>query len=93
MIGDSAIGLPQKNGRFLAIAVGVGCRGSGPYRGSHHRGSHPFWTESSTRDCSGITGTAGFHGGAGTYLQGVLHFFIACSAAAFTMRQTAGWIS
>jgi hypothetical protein len=82
MTGDSA-GLPLgpsgKRNALLAIAVGGGIAGTLDLL----QACILFGWRIPLVIAAGLLGLEAFHGGAGTYVLGVvLHFFIACSAAA-----------
>jgi hypothetical protein len=79
MTGDSAPGASGKRNAFLAIAVGGGIAGALDLA----QACILFGWKVPLAIAAGLLGPQAFHGGAGTYVLGVLlHFFIACSAAA-----------
>jgi hypothetical protein len=78
MTGDAATVLPEKNSPFLAIAVGGLTAGALDLS----QALILFGRKVPLAIAAGLLGRQAFHGGAGTYLLGiVLHFVIACSAA------------
>src|SRR6267143_1481943 len=79
MMVDSAPGASGKSSAFLAIAVGGGIAGTLDLL----QASILFGWNIPLAIAGGLLGRQAFQGGAGTYVLGVLlHFFIACSAAA-----------
>jgi hypothetical protein len=79
MTGDSAAGPSGKGNALLAIAVGGGIAGTLDLIQAFIL----FGRRVPLVIAAGLLGREAFHGGAGTYVLGVvLHFFIACSAAA-----------
>ncbi len=79
MIGDSAPGQSGKSSALLAIAVGGGIAGVLDLT----QACILFGAKIPLVIAAGLLGRQAFHGGVGTYVLGVLlHFFIACSAAA-----------
>ena len=79
MIGDSAPGASRNSNALLAIAVGGGIAGTLDLL----QACILFGWDIPLVIAGGLLGTDAFQGGAGTYVLGVLlHFFIACSAAA-----------
>ena len=79
MMGDSATGASRKSNALLAIAVGGGIAGTLDLL----QACILFGWDIPLVIAGGLLGRDAFHGGAGTYVLGVLlHFFIACSAAA-----------
>jgi len=79
MTGDSAPGASGKGRAFLAIAVGGGMAGTLDLL----QACVLFGWDIPLVIAGGLLGRQAFQGGAGTYVLGVvLHFFIACSAAA-----------
>ena len=79
MIEDSAAGPSGKRNALLAIAVGGGIAGTLDLL----QACILFGWDIPLVIAGGLLGREAFHGGAGTYVLGVvLHFFIACSAAA-----------
>ena len=79
MTGDSAPGASGKRNALLAIAVGGGSAGALDLA----QACILFGWKVPLAIAAGLLGPQAFHGGAGTYVLGVLlHFFIACSAAA-----------
>jgi hypothetical protein len=79
MMGDSAPGASRKSNALLAIAVGGGIAGTLDLL----QACILFGWDIPLVIAGGLVGTDAFQGGAGTYVLGVLlHFFIACSAAA-----------
>ncbi len=79
MTGDSALGPSGKRSALLAIAVGGGIAGVLDLL----QACILFGWDIPLVIAGGLLGREAFHGGAGTYILGVLlHFFIACSAAA-----------
>ena len=79
MTGDSAPGSSGKRSALLAIAVGGGIAGALDLT----QACVLFGWDIPLAIAGGLLGREAFHGGAGTYVLGVLlHFFIACSAAA-----------
>ena len=79
MIGDSAPGPSGKRNALLAIAVGGGIAGTLDLL----QACILFGWDIPLVIAGGLLGRDAFHGGAGTYVLGVLlHFFIACTAAA-----------
>src|SRR5216683_1466422 len=79
MIGDSAPRPLGKRNALLAIAVGGGIAGSLDLL----QACILFGWNIPLVIAGGLLGREAFHGGVGTYVLGVLlHFFIACSAAA-----------
>lgn len=79
MIGNSGPGVTEKNNAFLAIAVGGLVAGTLDLL----QACILFGWDIPLAIAGGLLGRQAFHGGAGTYVLGVvLHFFIACSAAA-----------
>jgi len=79
MMGDSAPGASRNSNALLAIAVGGGIAGTLDLL----QACILFGWDIPLVIAGGLVGTDAFQGGAGTYVLGVLlHFFIACSAAA-----------
>ncbi len=79
MIGDSGVEPLRKRSAFLAIAVGGGIAGALDLT----QACILFGWDIPLAIAGGLLGRQAFHGGVGTYVLGVLlHFFIACSAAA-----------
>jgi hypothetical protein len=79
MTGDAAPGPSEKRNALLAIAVGGGIAGTLDLI----QALILFGRRVPLVIAGGLLGRDAFHGGAGTYVLGVvLHFFIACSAAA-----------
>jgi hypothetical protein len=79
MIGDSAPRRLGKRNALLAIAVGGGIAGTLDLL----QACILFGWKIPLVIAGGLLGRQSFHGGVGTYVLGVLlHFFIACSAAA-----------
>jgi hypothetical protein len=79
MIGDSAPRRLGKRNALLAIAVGGGIAGTLDLL----QACILFGWKIPLAIAGGLLGRQSFHGGVGTYVLGVLlHFFIACSAAA-----------
>ena len=79
MSADSAAGLLGKRNALLAIAVGGGIAGTLDFL----QACLLFGWDIPLAIAAGLLGREAFHGGVGTYVLGVvLHFFIACSAAA-----------
>jgi hypothetical protein len=79
MMGDSASGSSRKRNALLAIAVGGGIAGTIDLL----QACILFGWDIPLAIAGGLLGREAFQGGAGTYVLGVvLHFFIACSAAA-----------
>src|SRR6267154_2714292 len=79
MTGDSRPWLLGKRNALLAIAVGGGVAGTLDLL----QASILFGWRIPLAVAGGLLGRQAFQGGAGTYVLGVLlHFFIACSAAA-----------
>jgi hypothetical protein len=79
MTGDSAPGASGKGNALLAIAVGGGIAGALDLA----QACILFGWKVPLAIAAGLLGRQAFGGGAGTYVLGVLlHFFIACSAAA-----------
>jgi hypothetical protein len=79
MMGDSAPGPSGKRNALLAIAVGGGIAGTLDLL----QACILFGWDIPLVIAGGLLGRDAFHGGTGTYVLGVLlHFFIACSAAA-----------
>ena len=79
MSGDSAAGPLEKRNALLAIAVGGGVAGALDLV----QACILFGWDIPLAIAAGLLGRQAFQGGAGTYVLGVLlHFFIACSAAA-----------
>jgi Na+/alanine symporter len=79
MIGDSAPGQLGKSNALLAIAVGGGIAGTLDLL----QACILFGWDIPLAIAAGLLGRQAFQGGVGTYVLGVvLHFFIACSAAA-----------
>src|SRR5260370_14742435 len=79
MTGDSAPGASGKSSAFLAIAVGGGIAGTLDLL----QACMLFGWDIPLVIAGGLLGRQAFQGGVGTYVLGVvLHFFIACSAAA-----------
>lgn len=78
-MGDSAPGPSGKRNALLAIAVGGGIAGTLDLL----QACILFGWDIPLVIAGGLLGRDAFHGGTGTYVLGVLlHFFIACSAAA-----------
>jgi hypothetical protein len=76
---DSAAGLSGKSNALLAIAAGGGIAGALDLT----QACILFGWRVPLTIAGGLLGPEARHGGAGTYVLGVvLHFFIACSAAA-----------
>lgn len=76
---DSAPGASVKNSALMAIAVGGGIAGALDLL----QACILFGWDIPLVIAGGLLGRDAFHGGAGTYVLGVLlHFLIACSAAA-----------
>lgn len=79
MTGDSAPGAPEKSSALLAIAVGGGIAGTLDLL----QACILFGWDIPLVIAGGLLGKQAFQGGVGTFVLGVvLHFFIACSAAA-----------
>src|SRR5579863_8789807 len=79
MSGDSAPGPSRKSNALLAIGVGGGIAGTLDLL----QACILFGWDIPLAIAAGLLGRQAFQGGAGTYVLGVvLHFFIACSAAA-----------
>ena len=79
MSGDSAPRASEKGNALLAIAVGGGIAGTLDLL----QACVLFGWKIPLVIAAGLLGRSAFQGGAGTYALGVLlHFFIACSAAA-----------
>jgi hypothetical protein len=79
MSGDSAAGPWRKRNALLAIAVGGGTAGTLDLL----QACILFGWDIPLAIAAGLLGRQAFQGGVGTYVLGVvLHFFIACSAAA-----------
>ena len=79
MTGDSAPRASEKGNALLAIAVGGGIAGTLDLL----QACVLFGWKIPLVIAAGLLGRSAFQGGAGTYALGVLlHFFIACSAAA-----------
>jgi len=79
MIGDSAPRPGGKSNAALAIAVGGGIAGTLDLL----QACILFGWKIPLVIAAGVLGSQALHGGVGTYVLGVLlHFFIACSAAA-----------
>jgi hypothetical protein len=79
MIRDSALGPAGKGSALLAIAVGGGIAGTLDLL----QACILFGWRIPLVIAAGLLGRQAFQGGVGTYVFGVvLHFFIACSAAA-----------
>src|SRR6266436_7192176 len=79
MTEDSAPGLTGRRSALLAIGVGGGIAGTLDLL----QACILFGWDIPLVIAGGLLGRDAFHGGAGTYVLGVvLHFFIACSAAA-----------
>jgi hypothetical protein len=79
MTEDSAPGLTGRRSALLAIGVGGGIAGTLDLL----QACILFGWDIPLVIAGGLLGREAFHGGAGTYVLGVvLHFFIACSAAA-----------
>jgi hypothetical protein len=79
MTGDSAPRASEKGNALLAIAVGGGIAGTLDLL----QACILFGWKIPLVIAAGLLGRSAFQGGAGTYALGVLlHFFIACSAAA-----------
>ncbi len=79
MTGDSAPRASEKGNGLLAIAVGGGIAGTLDLL----QACILFGWKIPLVIAGGLLGRAAFQGGVGTYVLGVLlHFFIACSAAA-----------
>src|SRR5712692_11042965 len=92
MIGDSAPRPLGKRNALLAIAVGGGIAGSLDLL----QACILFGWNIPLVIAGGLLGRQAFHGGAGTYILGVLlHFFIACSAAAiyFAVSRKLGFLT
>ena len=78
-MGDSTPGASGKSSAFLAIAVGGGIAGTLDLL----QACILFGWDIPLAIAGGLLGKQAFQGGAGTYVLGVLlHYFIACSAAA-----------
>jgi Na+/alanine symporter len=79
MSGDSAAGPLRKRKALLAIVVGGGIAGALDLM----QACILFGWDIPLAIAAGLLGRQAFQGGVGTYVLGVLlHFFIACSAAA-----------
>jgi len=79
MIGDSAAGRLGERSALLAIGVGGGIAGALDLL----QACILFGWDIPLVIAAGLLGREAIHGGVGTYVLGVvLHFFIACSAAA-----------
>ena len=79
MTGESVPGSSGKRSALLAIAVGGGIAGALDLT----QACVLFGWDIPLAIAAGLLGPAAFQGGVGTYVLGVLlHFFIACSAAA-----------
>jgi hypothetical protein len=79
MMGNSAAGTSRKSNALLAIAAGGGIAGVLDLT----QALILFGRRVPLVIAAGLVGRQAFQGGAGTYVLGVvLHFFIACSAAA-----------
>jgi Na+/alanine symporter len=79
MTGEATPGPSAKNNAWLAIAVGGGIAGTIDLL----QACILFGWDIPLAIAGGLLGRAAFQGGVGTYVLGVvLHFFIACSAAA-----------
>jgi hypothetical protein len=79
MTGDSGTGSLGRRSALLAIAVGGGIAGTVDLL----QACILFGWDIPLAIAGGLLGPGAFNGGAGTYILGiVLHFFIACSAAA-----------
>jgi hypothetical protein len=79
MTGNSAPGSSGKRSALLAIAAGGGIAGTLDLL----QASILFGWDIPLAIAAGLLGPQAFQGGVGTYVLGVLlHFFIACSAAA-----------
>ena len=79
MTGDSGTGRLGRRSALLAIAVGGGIAGTVDLL----QACILFGWDIPLAIAGGLLGAGAFNGGAGTYILGlVLHFFIACSAAA-----------
>jgi hypothetical protein len=79
MTGDSVPGSSGKRSALLAIAVGGGIAGALDLT----QACILFGWDIPLAIAGGLLGPSAFRGGVGTYVLGVLlHFFIACSAAA-----------
>ncbi len=79
MIGESGPGPSTKRNALLAIGVGGGIAGTLDLL----QACILFGWDIPLAIAAGLLGRQAFQGGAGTYVLGVvLHFFIACSAAA-----------
>jgi hypothetical protein len=79
MTGDSAPGSSGKRSALLAIAMGGGIAGTLDLM----QASILFGWKIPLVIAAGLLGRSAFQGGVGTFALGVLlHFFIACSAAA-----------
>src|SRR5713226_9791836 len=79
MMGDSTPGASGKSSAFLAIAVGGGIAGTLDLL----QACILFGWDIPLAIAGGLLGKQAFQGGAGTYVLGVLlHYFIACAAAA-----------
>jgi len=79
MTGDSVPSPSGKRNALLAIAVGGGIAGTLDLL----QACILFGWDIPLAIAAGLLGRQAFHGGVGTYILGVLlHFFIACSAAA-----------
>jgi hypothetical protein len=79
MTGDSTEGALRKRNALLAIAVGGGIAGTIDLL----QACILFGWDIPLAIAGGLLGQGAFTGGAGTYILGlILHFFIACSAAA-----------
>ena len=83
MTGDSAPRASERGNGLLAIAVGGGIAGTLDLL----QACILFGWKIPLVIAAGLLGRSAFQGGAGTYALGVLlHFFIACSAAAIYYR-------
>jgi Na+/alanine symporter len=79
MLGDSASPSSRKSNALLAICVGSGIAGTLDLL----QACILFGWKIPLAIAAGLLGRQAFQGGVGTYILGVLlHFFIACSAAA-----------
>jgi Na+/alanine symporter len=79
MMAEAAPGSLGKRNALLAIAVGGGIAGTLDLT----QACILFGWDIPLTIAAGLLGPQAFHGGVGTYVVGVLlHFFIACSAAA-----------
>jgi len=79
MTGDFLLARSRGKSAFLAIAVGGGIAGALDLT----QACLLFGWDIPLVIAGGLLGPRAFHGGVGTYVLGVvLHFFIACSAAA-----------